>query len=188
MTKRWLVGTAIGAMGAVTLVATVFLTIGPAGAQTASPTPSTPPLNRLGPTFGHRFGPFFGPDLGFGALHGEFTVVSPNGGYETLATQTGKVTAVGSSSITLRSDDGFSRTYSVDDSTVVQADRTGISGVKTGDTVHVLAVVTNGQAKAVDLTDITVVGRSRQGWAPKLPFPVPGSPGSSSSTGSTRTN
>jgi hypothetical protein len=179
MRKNWLIGTGAGALGVVTLAATVFLAIGPAGAQTATPSPGTPPANRLGPKFGfHGFG---GPGIGFGTLHGEFTVVSPNGGYETLATQVGSATTVSSSSITVKSDDGFSRTYSVDDSTVLEAGRTGISGVKTGDTVHVLAVVTNGNARAVELTDLTMVGRSRQGWAPMLPFPPSGLPGSAKS-------
>ncbi|MEI8408959.1 MULTISPECIES: hypothetical protein [unclassified Kribbella] len=45
------------------------------------------------------------------ALHGEFVTAKDGGGYETIATQKGEVTAVSTTSITVKSADGYSRTY-----------------------------------------------------------------------------
>lgn len=69
------------------------------------------------------------------SLHGEFVVPDGSGGYTTELTQTGTVTATSPSSISVRSEDGFSQTYvipqpaqtqfAVDDQVVVQATRTG---------------------------------------------------------------
>ena len=58
--------------------------------------------------------------LGFGllkgpAIHGEQTVRKPGGGYQTLANQVGEVTSVSKSSIAVKSEDGYARTYTVDD-------------------------------------------------------------------------
>jgi len=73
------------------------------------------------------------------SLHGEFVVADGNGGYRTELTQTGTVTAISPTSITVRSEDGFSQAYvipstggsnagapfTVDDQVVVRATRTG---------------------------------------------------------------
>jgi hypothetical protein len=72
------------------------------------------------------------------SLHGEFVVSDGAGGYTTVLTQTGTVTAISSTSITVRSADGYSGTYvipqtagaagspfAVDDQVVVRATRTG---------------------------------------------------------------
>lgn len=45
------------------------------------------------------------------ALHGEFVVPDGNGGFQTDIVQVGTVTAVSATSITARSDDGFTSTY-----------------------------------------------------------------------------
>jgi hypothetical protein len=45
------------------------------------------------------------------SLHGEFVVSDGKGGYTTVLTQTGTVTAISSVSITVRSDDGFAQSY-----------------------------------------------------------------------------
>ena len=45
------------------------------------------------------------------SLHGEFVVPDGAGGYNTVLTQTGTVTAISPTSITVRSEDGFSQTY-----------------------------------------------------------------------------
>jgi hypothetical protein len=113
-----------------------------------------------------------GPGMG---IHGEFVAPAPGGGYQTIATQRGEVTAVSPTSLTVRSEDGFSRTYVVDDGTMVNAGNEGIADVKTGDQVHVVAVVTGGTAKAVDVRDGTQAGKLREGWAPRSGRP--GAPG-----------
>jgi hypothetical protein len=147
-------------------------------AQTTTPsTPNaTPPGNgaQKGPFahFGRGGGPFGGKMFGlfggfgrFGGLHGEFTIKKPDGsGYETVATQTGEVTAVSPSSITVKSEDGFSRTYSVDENTVVGSGRDGIGSVKTGDTVHVAGIVDGGKASAAAILDSTGLGKIGQHW------------------------
>lgn len=45
------------------------------------------------------------------ALHGEFVVPDGAGGFTTILSQTGRVTAISPTSVTARSDDGFSQTY-----------------------------------------------------------------------------
>ena len=45
------------------------------------------------------------------SLHGEFVVSDGKGGYTTVLTQTGTVTAITEVSITVRSDDGYGQTY-----------------------------------------------------------------------------
>jgi hypothetical protein len=94
--------------------------------------------------------------LGYGpALHGEFVVPKAGGGYQTIDTQQGEVTAVSSTSITVKSADGFSKTYSITDKTLVDAQRDGIGAVKVGDQVTIAATVDGGQATATDIADIT---------------------------------
>jgi hypothetical protein len=45
------------------------------------------------------------------ALHGEFVVPDGKGGFTTVLSQTGHVTAISPNSVTARSDDGYSQTY-----------------------------------------------------------------------------
>ena len=139
-----------------------------------APAPGQPaPGPGLGKHLGRDHGPFgklfgMGGFGGFGrggALHGEFTIRKPDGnGFQTVATQTGEVTAVSPSSITVKSEDGFSRTYSVDENTVVGAGRDGIGTVKNGDTVRVAGVVDGGQAKAAAVLDSTSLGKIGEHW------------------------
>jgi hypothetical protein len=91
-----------------------------------------------GPGGQHGSGGGPGPAaVGSTSLHGEF-VVPDGGGYTTVLTQTGTVTAISPTSITVRSEDGFSQTYvipstagnagapfAMDDRVVVRATRIG---------------------------------------------------------------
>jgi hypothetical protein len=135
-------------------------------------------------------GAFVGPGLGAGLVHGEFTIKGPNG-YETLSERTGTVSDVtdtsGSTwSLTVKSADGTSGTFTVDSGTSVNGGELGIGSVKAGDTVSVTAVVSGGTSTAKSVTDQTVLKANGGTWQPKLstPGPVggPASPGSSSST------
>jgi hypothetical protein len=77
--------------------------------------------------------------VGSTSLHGEFVVPNGAGSYTTALTQTGTVTAISPTSITVRSEDGFSQTYvipstaanagapqfAVDDQVTIQATRNG---------------------------------------------------------------
>jgi len=72
------------------------------------------------------------------SLHGEYVVADDHGGYATQITQTGKITSISPTSVTARSDDGFTQTYvihevegatappfAVGDSIVIKATRDG---------------------------------------------------------------
>jgi hypothetical protein len=132
------------------------------------PTPSArPPLRALLPkgAFGRihgsvPFGPAFagpGPLGGglFGAVHGTVVVPKPGGGYQTVAFQNGKVTAVSSTSITLRSADGYSHSYQVTSSTMVNAQRDGIGSIKAGNQVIVAGTVSGSTTTAVRILDLS---------------------------------
>jgi hypothetical protein len=184
---------AVGVAGA----AAAAGTIGLAAAQTSTttPTPSSSPSTSApaapagprgpgGPRGG--FGRFGGPGIGGDVLHGEYVVPKNGGGYETLDTQSGKVTDVSSTGITVQSDDGFTKTYVVTDTTVVNSQRDGIGSVAKDDNVRVTATVSGSTATAVDVTDISKVSASRGQWAPGKPQP-PSPPTSASGSTSTTT-
>jgi hypothetical protein len=81
---------------------------------------------------------------GAGALqHGEMVIQDASGDFVTVLMQQGEVTAVSESSITVESSDGVTTTYDVADETrgwSPDSDGDGtLSGIVTGDTVHVVA-------------------------------------------------
>jgi hypothetical protein len=142
-------------------------------APVPSPSPGQP--GAAGPRF-HHAGMRFGLGGGlFGVLHGQFVVAKPGGGDETVDVQNGQITAVSSTSITLKSSDGFTMSYVVASSTLVDAQRDGIGSAKVGNQASVLATVSGSTATATSIMDRTLV---QQTW--------PGSgfrPGSSSGSG-----
>lgn len=101
----------------------------------------------------------FGPGP-LGAVHGQFVVPKAGGGYQTIDTQRGKVTAVSTSSITVKSADGYTKSYKVTSSTLVDAQRAGINSVKVGQTVSVFATVSGSSATATRIADFTALGKS----------------------------
>jgi hypothetical protein len=89
-------------------------------------------------------------------MHGEFMVATKDGcGTVTLFAQTGQATAVAEDSITVRSQDGFERTYAIDDNTHTIAGRRGNSAVKQDDWVSVTAIGAEQTATATPGTDPT---------------------------------
>ncbi len=88
-----------------------------------------------------------GPLMMFEIPHGEF--------------QTGEVTELTDTSITLESEDDFSRTYVIDDET----SRT--DGIEEGDTVTVIATVDGDTAAATSISELS----TRQGGGPNPPEP-----------------
>jgi hypothetical protein len=126
-----------------------------------SASPSAEPGKPGGPGGLGRHGGMFG--FG-GALHGEFVVPKDGGGYQTIATQRGQVTAVSKESLTVKSDDGYSRTYELTEDTLVNAARDGIDDVKNGNTVNVVATVADGNATAISVNDGTVRDAARDHW------------------------
>jgi hypothetical protein len=100
-----------------------------------------------------------------GAVHGEFTV--PDGtGWRTIAMQRGAVTDVSDTSLTVKSKDGYSRTYVITATTLVNAARDGIGSIKTGDEVGVMATVKDKTATAVDVRDISQIQSQRKDFGP----------------------
>ena len=93
----------------------------------------------------------------FGAVHGTAVVPKPGGGYQTIAFQNGKVTAVSSTSITLRSADGYSHSYQVTSSTLVNAQRDGIGSIKADNQVIVTATVSGSTDTATRIIDVSLL-------------------------------
>ncbi|WP_372666603.1 hypothetical protein [Amycolatopsis kentuckyensis] len=87
------------------------------------------------------------------ALHGEYVASDGNGGYVTKITQTGEVTALSATSLTAKSEDGFSKTYTI---TSDQA-----TGLATGDTVTVVATESGDTATATSVSDGATGGQGQ---------------------------
>ncbi len=136
---------------------------------------------------GHPRPGFGAGRMGRGMVHGQFTVKNGSG-YQTYAVQMGQVTAVSAQSITVKSSDGYTQTYTVQPSTIVDSQSNGISTVQKNDTVRIQALVQGGQQTATNIVDVTRIGDSRSGFG-MMPGRGPGMPGmpgfgSSSGTGS----
>jgi hypothetical protein len=134
-------------------------------AQSPAPSPSASAPSDHRRSSG-RFPPFGGlGGFGFGGLggviHGQATVPKPGGGYQTVDVQRGIVTDVSSSSITVKSADGYSAAYVVSSSTEVNAQAAGIGTVKVGDTVGITATVSGKTATAASIIDLTSIRSSR---------------------------
>ena len=91
----------------------------------------------------------------------------------TVDNQSGEVTDVSQSSITVKSADGFTKTYAVTENTLVNAGRDGIGSVKQGDKVHVAAIEHDGNAEAMHIDDATTTDTIRKHWAPTPPTSTP---------------
>ena len=192
------VGVALGVASGVAVGAAAL-----ADAATSPTTPTTPSTKpATPPTPGHfkghgpggfGFGGRAAGGMGFGGfggfgqvLHGEATVKGPNG-YETIEVQSGTVTSIkdvsGSTwSIVITSADKSAITYTVDSGSSVNGGETGISSVKTGDTVSIVAVVSKGTATAKTLIDGTRLKANGSSWMPPRQGPPSGSSTPSSGT------
>jgi hypothetical protein len=127
--------------------------------------------------------PFKGGRFGIGALglgnrivHGTITVRSGSG-YKTVDVQNGQVTSVSSSSVTVKSSDGYTKTYAVIPATIVNSQAGGISSVAKDDEVYVISTPQNGTDTAANIVDVSKIQNSRGAFG----FPTP--PKSDSSTG-----
>jgi len=163
---------------ALTMGLAVGLALGSAGiafaatsGSSSTTTPSTKPSTNAP---GHALRPFgprgLGPGLGFAGLrggkviHASYTVQTGNGTYKTIEVQTGMVTARSSTSITLKSADGYKATYAVDPATVVNAQRDGINSVAVNDQVNLEATPVSSKITATNIVDTTKIGASRNGF------------------------
>jgi hypothetical protein len=147
------------------------------GSATSTPSTTTPGTTHHG-SVGHFHGGFAGPGGfgggfgvgGGGVVHGEYTVKGPNG-YETIDVRTGTVSDVTNTSgtnwtLTLKSADGTSATFTVDSSSSVNGGESGIASVKNGDTVMVTATVSSGTATATQIMDQTTLQANGKSWMP----------------------
>ena len=103
------------------------------------------------------------------ALHGEYVVSDGNGGYTTELLQNGEVTAVSDTSITAKSEDGYTKTYTIDSDTVVGNGSADLSSIETGDEVTIVASVSGDTATADSLAEAgtaTGAGQGQLGQAP----------------------
>lgn len=122
----------------------VISQLGVATASSPSPSPSVG-----GPALRPGFGPGGGPMGLLGGLagggkllHGEATVEKPGGGTNVVRFQNGTISAITGSTMTVKSTDGFTATYTVDKTsriTLNGADGT-LSKLTKNDQVRVLAV------------------------------------------------
>jgi hypothetical protein len=154
------------------------------GGAAPTPTPSAfvpPPGSRIGPVWrglGARF-PLFGVPFGLGGadggvVHGELTVPKSGGGYETLDVQSGTVTAVSATSVTVKSADGYSLSYTVTSKTLVDAQAAGIGSVKKGDSVFVAATVSGSAPTVADIYDLTAIKAGHVSF--EFPKAIPAQP------------
>jgi hypothetical protein len=200
--RRWfrhpilLTGTAVLAVAAgagVALAATSAPTSsalsapGSLSASTSSPAPQAPPAGCVRMTTPRRSGVLCRRrrlgrlGLGGAALHGTLVLPKQGGGTVTAEIQNGKVTSVSQSSITLKSTDSFTKTYTVSASTIVDAQREGIGSVKVGDQVWVAATASGGTVTAVRVLDISQL-RPGLGNIPRVSY-QPADPAASNAAG-----
>ncbi|MFL6136840.1 MAG: hypothetical protein ACJ74O_03460 [Frankiaceae bacterium] len=158
---------------------------GPALAVPAAATMSPPAGPRVGPRrdgmrHGRGLGAWRGAGRGLGpamrarglgrVLHAQLTVAAKGGGYRVVEVQRGSVQRVSATAVTVRSADGYVRTYGLDAGSRVDAGRDGIAAVKAGHAVLVVAARpagSSGPATAVRLIDATLrPGLDRAGPAP----------------------
>jgi hypothetical protein len=145
------------------------IAIGSATAASPSPSPSPYGYQQPGPRIPglpgmpgrgrmmHRFGE--GPGDGFGplggdVLHSEATVKEPDGTTKVVVTQSGDITDITDSTVTVKSSDGFLATYTIDKNTRIALNGTdgALSSLKKGDTVHV-AGTKSGATNHADAVD-----------------------------------
>ncbi|MFI6031741.1 hypothetical protein [Amycolatopsis magusensis] len=100
-------------------------------------------------------GPIMRSADGLGAaLHGEYTVSDGKGGFTTEVMQAGEVTEISATSATVKSQDGYTKTYAIDGSTTFGRQGTA-ADIAGGDTVTVTAVPNGDAATAKTITERT---------------------------------
>ncbi len=103
--------------------------------------------------WGRHGGGMRGPGMGPG-IHGTFVTPDKAGtGYQTIDTQKGSVTDVSPTSITVKSKDGFTKTYVVTSTTDVNGKAGDIATVKTGDDVAILGIESGSDVNAQQIFD-----------------------------------
>jgi hypothetical protein len=134
-------GKAIAWAAAGAIAATALTGVAFAGSSTASSADGTgSAVTQSGeqrPERGHMRGP--GGEAGARMLHGDLVVENQDGDAVNVAVQRGEVTAVSSNSLTVKSSDGFTKTWTLTSDTKVHEGRTDatVADIEVGDTVRV---------------------------------------------------
>jgi hypothetical protein len=112
----------------------------------------------------------FGPGLGGRVLHGQATVMTAKGN-KVVSMQTGTVTTADGSQLSVKSSDGWVRSYVVNKTTRITLNGTAgtATTLKSGDTVRVVAVQTGSTWHAVEVAD----GKFMRPALPMAPVPAP---------------
>lgn len=105
-----------------------------------------------------------------GSLHGEYVVADGRGGYTTLISQTGRVTAISATSVTARSDDDFARTYVIRESDGAAAPPFAV------DDVVDISATREGEAAVVNTMRPPLSSGRLTGSSPADPAPPAGVP------------
>src|SRR3984885_3166908 len=135
----------------------------PAAAQNAVTATPVPVASAGAAETRHHFHSRFGLG-GSGMLHGQFVIAKSGGGYQTVDVQDGQGTALSTTSITLKSSDGFTKTYVVTSSTTVDAQRDGIGSVKVGNQASVFATGSGSTVTPTRGADMTLLQQDHQGF------------------------
>ena len=142
-------------------------TIGPAAAtSSASPTADgDDPADKDGDAArpdkrGRLHGPggMLGLGLGGAALHGTYVVEDPDGTFRTLVAQRGEITSVSATSLSVKSKDGFTATYKLEDATDLLGGPEGVGDLSKGDDVGVTAERSGGVDTATHVLDLSRLG------------------------------
>lgn len=134
MTQRHLTWVAAGALAAALGAGAIGIASASAPRPaTSTSAPSGPDAKAAGP---HKHRSLLGR-----VAHGE-GVVRMRGGFRTVAVQRGEITAVSASAITLKSADGYTKTYAIDDATKVRSrgEEKKLADLKSGERAMVVAV------------------------------------------------
>ncbi|GAA4184094.1 hypothetical protein GCM10022252_12450 [Streptosporangium oxazolinicum] len=122
---------------------------------TLTPTPSPTPTETPTPSPTTTTPPPKVPPLAFpGTLHGEFVLPAKDGCGFTVFAQTGEATALAEDSITVKSQDGFEKVYTIAETTKSLSGRRG-NALREGDWVSVTATTSGETATAAYVFDLT---------------------------------
>jgi len=166
----WQAGLAVAVVGAVSagaigIAAASDDTVRAAGQPTSEPAPDQD-HGGWGPWRGGGWGgPWGGLDgvLGEGVdlgdiLHSEVVLAKDGGGTQTVLVQKGAVTEVNGTSVTVKSADGYTKSYAVNGDTKVKADKDEIGAVAANEEVLVVAPQSGDKQTATVVLDLTDIG------------------------------
>jgi hypothetical protein len=162
----WQAGIAIAVVGAASVGVIGIASASGDGVRAAAQQTTEPdddhwrggPPWRGGPgPWGGGLGRIMGGDVD-DMLHAEVVVSKDEGGTQTVLVQKGTVTEVSGTGVTVKSADGFTTAYAVNDDTEVRADSDEIGSVAKDEEVVVVAPKSGDRHTATVVVDLTDLG------------------------------